>query len=190
MILEAGTGHGALTLHLARAVHAANVGRHTATADVGNSRRKHAILGCQAIIHTVDVSRKYSEHAVKIVSDFRQGMYMRDVQFHVGGVSEWIDQQMNARGQKPFLSHVILDLPSSHSHVEKAASALRVDGKLVLFNPSITQINKAIELVKTQRLPMQLEKVVEVGPVSNLSKCFFVKGVGMRGSWSGSVPFA
>ena len=117
----------------------------------------------RAIIYTIDVSSKYSEHAAKIINGFRRSMYTRDVQFHVGNVSVWLDQQMDSRDQTPFLSHVILDLPSSYTHVEKAVSALHVNGKLVLFNPSITQIISAIELVKVRRLPLQLERVVEVG---------------------------
>lgn len=107
-------------------------------------------------------------------------MYMRDICFQVGNVSQWIDQQMSARNQKPFLSHALLDLPSSYSYVEKAASALRVDGKLVLFNPSITQINKAIELVNTRRLPLQLERVVEVGPAMTGGRIWDVRLVKPR----------
>ncbi|KAL8647770.1 MAG: hypothetical protein Q9226_006295 [Calogaya cf. arnoldii] len=118
----------------------------------------------QAVVHTVDVSPKHSEHAAKTVGAFRRGMYMRNVKFHVGNVSEWIKQQMHARGPRPFLSHVVLDLPSSHNHVETAASALHVDGKLLVFNPSITQINSVVQCIKSKRLPLQLEKVVEVGP--------------------------
>lgn len=109
------------------------------------------------------MSPKYSEHAAKIVRGFRQGLYMRDIEFHIGDVSEWIDRQKSIRDMRNLLSHALLDLPSSHSYVEKVASALRVDGKLVVFNPSITQINSAIQLVKTKRLPLQLERVVEVG---------------------------
>lgn len=172
---------------MARAVHAANAGRHISIVDAGNPQIKHANLGCRALIHTVDESRKYSKHAIKIVGEFRQGLYLRDVQFHVGSVSEWIDQQINARGKETFLSHAVLDLPSSHSHVEKATSALHVDGKLVLFNPSITQINQAMELVKTRRLPLQLERVVEVGPVSHLSICSALYGVGLEGLGYGTV---
>lgn len=118
----------------------------------------------RAIIHTVDVSSKYSQHAAKIVGDFRRGMYLRNVNFHVGNVSEWIEQQMHARGPRPFLSHVLLDLPSSHNHVGTATSALHVDGKLLVFNPSITQINSVVQYIKAKRLPLQLERVVEVGP--------------------------
>ncbi|KAL8678074.1 MAG: hypothetical protein Q9186_005539 [Xanthomendoza sp. 1 TL-2023] len=90
-------------------------------------------------------------------------MYLRNINFDTGNVSEWIERQMPMRGLKPFLSHVLLDLPSSHTHVEKAVSALRVDGKLLVFNPSITQINSTIERIKSTKLQLQLEKVVEVG---------------------------
>ncbi len=190
-VLEAGTGHGSLTLHLARAVHAANVGirlaanyprsprefwQYARSLAVGSFSRLFADhtpasyvdqslqAMPRAIVHTVDVSSKYSQHAAKIVGGFRRGMYLRNVDFHVGNVSEWIEQQMHARGPRPFLSHVLLDLPSSHNHVGTAASALHVNGKLLVFNPSITQINSAVQYIKAKRLPLQLERVVEVGP--------------------------
>ncbi|KAL8939336.1 MAG: hypothetical protein Q9211_002790, partial [Gyalolechia sp. 1 TL-2023] len=179
-ILEAGTGHGALTLHLARAIHAANSGWERSTSGNGQTLTPASELEHRAIIHTVDESSRYSEHAVKIVSGFRRGMYMRDIEFHVGDVSVWIEQQMAARDQSPFLSHVVLDLPSSYSHVERAVSALHVDGKLVLFNPSITQINAAVELVKAQKLPLQLERVVEVGPAMTGGRIWDVRFVKPR----------
>ncbi|KAL9605822.1 MAG: hypothetical protein Q9179_001008 [Wetmoreana sp. 5 TL-2023] len=195
-ILEAGTGHGSLTLHLARAIHAANVGLTVSPRDrprpstaLWQSAKTFAwrtfarILGRnvseednaqpvtearsprrRAVIHTVEVSPNYSELAVRTVSGFRRGIYMRNIEFHVSNVSEWIDRQMQTRSQKPFLSHAILDLPGSRSYVEKTACALHVDGKLLVFNPSITQINSVVELVKTKSLPLQLEKVVEIGP--------------------------
>ncbi|KAI4093932.1 MAG: hypothetical protein LQ344_002530 [Seirophora lacunosa] len=162
-VLEAGTGHGSLTLHLAKAIHAANAEGQFSESD--NGHPNHSTNGRhRAVIHTVEVSQKHSEHAMKIARTFRRGMYMRDLRFHVADVSDWVDRQMSTRGRDPFLTHAILDLPSSYTHLEKIAHALHVDGKLVLFNPSITQINKAIELAKSRRLPLQLERVVEVGP--------------------------
>ncbi|KAL8714926.1 MAG: hypothetical protein Q9220_001439 [cf. Caloplaca sp. 1 TL-2023] len=140
------------------------------------------VSDCQAIIHTVEASRKYSEHATRLIDGFRRGMYMRDIRFYVDGVSEWIDEQLCARGLVPFLSHALLDLPSSHSYVEKVASALRVDGKLVMFNPSITQINSAVELVRTKRLPLQLEKVVEVGPSMTGGRVWSIRHAKPRGT--------
>ncbi|KAL8999714.1 MAG: hypothetical protein Q9169_001531 [Polycauliona sp. 2 TL-2023] len=203
-ILEAGTGHGSLTLHLARAIHAANAGipstagypksprgiwKYARALAVGSISRLLAMRTpascvdkCQeaiprAIVHTVDVSSKCSEHAAKLVRGFRRGMYSRNVQFHVANVSEWIEQQKHARGSKPFLSHVLLDLPASHSHVEAAVSALHVDGKLLVFNPSITQINSTLRCVKSKRLPLQLEKVIEVGPAMTGGRIWDVRFV-------------
>ncbi|KAL8950767.1 MAG: hypothetical protein Q9222_003222 [Ikaeria aurantiellina] len=214
-ILEAGTGHGALTLHLARAIHAANAGqtlplsyrnhalstilgrlasifpfarfgqdsrRDGSRTEDGQSVTEARFSDCRAIIHTVEASRKYSEHATKVINGFRKGMYTRDIRFYVNGVFEWVDMQMRARGLAPFLSYALLDLPSSHTCVEKVASALRVDGKLVLFNPSVTQINSAVELVKTKRLPLQLDKVVEVGPSMTGGRIWNVRHVKPRSS--------
>ena len=206
-ILEAGTGHGSLTLHLARAIHAANVGvssaaeypkppqgfwRYAKSLVVGNYSRlcaehtpapdddKSPKPIHQAVVHTVDVSSKYSQHAAKIVGGFRRGLYLRNVVFHVGNVSEWIEQQMHARGSDPFLSHILLDLPASHNHVERAASALRVDGKLLVFNPSITQINSTVQSIKSKRLPLQLDRVVEVGPAMTGGRIWDVRFVKPR----------
>ena len=124
------------------------------------------------MVHTIDVSKHHSEHAQQIVSGFRQGMYTRDIDFHVGDVSGWIDQQFTSRGlnskekeaEKTFLSHIILDLPGAHHHIEKAASALHVHGSLVVFNPNITQIMAVVRMVKEKYLPLQLDRVVELGP--------------------------
>ncbi|KAL8975484.1 MAG: hypothetical protein Q9197_000274 [Variospora fuerteventurae] len=177
--LEAGTGHGALTLHLAKAVHAANA--EAQFSEPGNGHPSFLTKGgLRAVIHTVEVSQKHSEHAMKIVRTFRRGMYMRDLRFHVGDVSDWIDRQMSTRGADPFLTHALLDLPSSHTHLEKVTFALHVDGKLVVFNPSITQINKAIELVRSRRLPLQLERVVEVGPAMTGGRVWDVRFVKPR----------
>ena len=121
------------------------------------------------MIHTVDVSPQYSEHAKKIVHGFRRGLYSGDVSFHVANVSDWLDQQLKDRKleistDKSFLDHIIIDMPDSYQHMEKAASALRANGNLLLFNPSITQIISAVEDVRTRKLPLFLERVIELGP--------------------------
>lgn len=201
-VLEAGTGHGALTLYLARAIHAANlpVPVHRASRDfakpdetpsdvqlpeprdepvggfpsagdapepgcTGNSmRRRHAI------IHSLDSSQEHSRHARKIFQDFRRGLYSNDVEFHVGDVSDWVDKEVALRASnstasvdRAFLSHIILDLPSSHTHAMKAASVLHVDGNLVVFAPSITQIVNWVDEIRKKKLPLLLDQVVELG---------------------------
>ena len=160
-ILEAGTGHGALTLYLARAIHAANPPASTKEKDLQRG----------AIIHSLEISQRHSEHAKQIVEGFRRGIYINDVDFHVSDVSKWIDNRIFAREQEQgepsdqkFLSHVILDLPSSHSHIEKAASVLHTHGNLLIFNPSVTQINACVQLIKDKSVSLTLDRVLELGP--------------------------
>ena len=121
----------------------------------------------QAVIHTLDVSSKHSKHAEQIVKGFRQGLYADNVAFHVGDVSQWIDEQVCRRrlgpDEKAFLSHIVLDMPSSSHHVEKAASVLHTDGNLLAFNPSVTQIISIVKIVKQLHLPLVLKSVLELG---------------------------
>lgn len=94
-------------------------------------------------------------------------MYSNDIEFHLGDVSEWIDQQTNNRGldkkDPSFLSHILLDMPNADQHIEKAASALHVNGSLLAFDPSIMQIMAIVEIVKRRYLPLRLDRVVELG---------------------------
>lgn len=206
-ILEAGTGHGALTLYLASAIHAANVPQLEGKANLGppeghgptwneadiavdagshdsknvdtravgyepgkrlGNLYKHFKDQRRAVIHTVDISSKHSARGKAIVEGFRRGMYAGHVEFHVGDVSDWIDEQILSRSSslkdEPFLSHVILDMPSIQRHVRKAASVLHINGSLMAFNPSISQIVSIVEVVKRQCLPLHLERVLELGP--------------------------
>ncbi|KAK3675372.1 hypothetical protein LTR78_004882 [Recurvomyces mirabilis] len=175
-ILEAGTGHGALTLHLSRAIHAANppLPRHIQKNSSNEEEDHNIALSAwkstrNAIIHTIELNPKYSTHAQKIVRGFRHGMYAHNIDFHIGSVSEWItsalaspDRNQNRKGE-PFLSHAFLDLPGTEDHLATVAKALRVDGALVVFCPSITQIMTCFETVKAGKIPLDLDKVVELG---------------------------
>ncbi|KAL1612725.1 hypothetical protein SLS60_000954 [Paraconiothyrium brasiliense] len=181
-ILEAGTGHGALTLHLARAIHAANpplpklhnyaseqeaedpvyLGESIADIQDANAESWRTCRG--AIIHTLDISSKHSKHARKIVEGFKNGIYAGNVDFHLGDPGSWIKEQQKARKtQDPFLSHVVLDLPGADTHLDVVASALYVDGLLAVFNPSITQIVECVEKIRKDRMPYLLDRVIELG---------------------------
>ncbi|CAI6335877.1 unnamed protein product [Periconia digitata] len=180
-ILEAGTGHGALTLHLSRALHAGNPPppppKSPAFDDEQNMEdavydgagldelnQKSWQDDRRAILHSLDISAKHSKHARKIVAGFKRGMYARNVDFHVGDVSAWIAQQKASRKtDDPFLSHVFLDLPSSQSHLANVAPALHPNGMLAVFNPSITQIGECVDEIRKQHMPYVLEQVVELG---------------------------
>jgi hypothetical protein len=128
-----------------------------------------------AIIHTVDVSAKFSALAEKNVKGFRRGMYAGDADFYVGPVETWIAQQKELRKKtglasltggntvEPFVSHVILDMPSSNLRVPHVTPILKRDGLLIVFMPSITQIGECLQMIKDQRLPLVQEKVIELG---------------------------
>lgn len=153
-ILEAGTGHGSLTLHLSRAIHAANAGVPHSGGNV-DARR--------AIVHTIDVNGKFSAHAKDVVEGFRHGLYAKNVDFHVGDVSDWVKEKRVTRGPEPFLSHAFLDLPSADTHLQTVADALRTDGTLIVFNPSITQINECAIKIKNEKIQLDLDRIVELG---------------------------
>lgn len=160
-ILEAGTGHGALTLHLSRAIHAANgLLRETESPTVadGSSLEKR-----QAILHSIEISPKFSEHARDVVRGFRHGIYAQNVDFHVGNVSEWVKKASSDRDTRQFLSHAFLDLPMAERHLGAVADALRTDGTLIVFKPSITQIMTCATKVKDGGIPLDLESVIELG---------------------------
>lgn len=129
-----------------------------------------------AIIHSVDVSSTFSALAEKNVRGFRRGLYTGDVDFYVGPVETWIAEQTKQRTQtgflsslhgqhsiEPFLSHVILDMPSAHLRIPNVAPILRRDGMLVVFMPSITQVGDCVKLIRQHRLPFVQERVVELG---------------------------
>ncbi|KAI9845211.1 MAG: hypothetical protein M1838_001829 [Thelocarpon superellum] len=176
-ILEAGTGQGSLTLHLARAIHGANPptpyipevphaddGGATAAA-VQSTEYTEWRQSRNAIIHSVEVSPKYSYLARHVVYGFRHGLYYPDVDFHTSDVSQWLDTHANLHGRNTaaFLSHAILDLPSSELHLPRVAQALHPDGALLTFNPSITQVMACAAHVKAESLPLVLARVLELG---------------------------
>ncbi|KAK0857460.1 hypothetical protein LTS02_010196 [Friedmanniomyces endolithicus] len=173
-ILEAGTGHGTLTLYLSRAIHAANppMPRHLQAVKTESSEEEADDTAIdawkstrRAIIHSVEISAKHSVHAEGVVKGFRHGIYTHNVAFHVDSVTPFIDSQQSSRknGDQPFLSHAFLDLPGTETHLAAVASALRTDGSLIVFCPSITQIMACLATVKEDSLPLELEKVLELG---------------------------
>jgi tRNA (adenine57-N1/adenine58-N1)-methyltransferase len=169
-IFEAGTGHGALTLHLARAIHGAN----TAAPGIPSEQDRFETIDekkvyqawqkeRRAVIQTLDCNISHSRHAQKVVRNFRHGIYYPHVEFHVGSIVEYLTSRLATSDQKPFLDHVILDLPNTQEYFEIVKKVLKPNGTLITFCPSITQINASVTLVKQKSMPLFLEKVIEVG---------------------------
>ncbi|KAJ5217210.1 hypothetical protein N7468_010218 [Penicillium chermesinum] len=195
-ILESGTGHGSLTLHLARALHAANTippprpsqsqiqyvsnrnrnpkeqespeREHEGTADAEAQREWDAWRTERgAVIHTVDVSSKFAKLAEQNVQGFRRGIYGGTVDFYVGAVEEWINEQVARRAAKrpvePFLTCAILDMPSAHERIPLVKDIIKRDGRLVVFAPSITQIGDCVRTIHEMDRAFVMERVVELG---------------------------
>lgn len=116
----------------------------------------------RAVIHTLDQSTTYSAHAQKTVKNYRQGIYFPNVDFHVGSVGDYISGRMCTSDQ-PFLDHAILDLPKTHLYLDIVGKALKSNGSLVTWCPSVTQINQCVTLVKEELMPFLLERVLEAG---------------------------
>lgn len=172
-ILEAGTGHGSLTLYLSRAIHAANppvprslrAGHDNTVSEDDDSTDPLLEWRTQrrAVVHSIEVSGKHSAHAQRIVKGFRHGLYANNIDFHIADVSEWVTERLEAKDSSPFLSAAFLDLPKSEDHLSAVASALRVDSPLIVFNPSLTQIMECMKKVKEDGLPLDLDRVLELG---------------------------
>jgi len=183
-ILEAGTGHGSLTLHLARAIHAANspspflpqaVPPPIAGADAENQSQAEPTDSSsseydawrktrRAVVHTLDISREHSLAARKVVRGFRQGIYAGNVDFNVGSIDRFIDSECHRRGVAgKVFHHILLDLPGVHAYITKAAQGLKPDGTLIVFCPSVTQIAQCVEVIRKQKLPLSYQEVIELG---------------------------
>jgi len=183
-ILEAGTGHGSLTLHLARAIHAANspapilsqaLPPPVAEANAGSQSQAEPTHASspeydawrknrRAVVHTLDISREHSLGARKVVRGFRQGIYAGNVDFNVGSIDRFIDSECQRRGVSgKMFHHILLDLPGIHKYITKAAQGLKPDGTLIVFCPSVTQIAQCVEVIRKQKLPLSYQEVIELG---------------------------
>ncbi len=164
-----------MTLHLARAVHAANtpaprIPKASVVAEDDSDQYKEASItyeawrsGRRAIVHTLDLNAAHSQHAEQVVKNFRQGIYFPHVDFHIGTIESYISRRLEETSNEPFLDHGILDLPATHDYFEIVSKAMKPNGTLLAFCPSITQINTCALRSKQLALPLFLEKVLEIG---------------------------
>jgi len=111
-------------------------------------------------------------------------MYLPNIDFHVGSIEEFISKRVS-ESDRPFLDHAILDLPDAHHYFEILAKALKPNGTLITWCPSITQVNKCVTLVKAQRMLFLLDKVIESG---NGSREWDVTPVKPRALWKSQDP--
>ncbi|KAJ2502619.1 hypothetical protein GGH96_000905 [Coemansia sp. RSA 1972] len=162
-ILEAGTGNAGLTLYLARAV------------------------GPTGKVHTVERSSDTSKHARVLVEQFRRGVLVPSIEFHVGVLSEVInnvavsvdsslatvlnaeqplskdpEQTWKEQGNiiAPLFDGIVLDMPTPWTQLPQIFGFLKTDRFVVCYLPSISQV---MDLVRASRQwPLLVEDVVEV----------------------------
>ncbi|KAK2603812.1 hypothetical protein QQS21_004014 [Conoideocrella luteorostrata] len=189
-VFEAGTGMGSLSLHIARAIHAANpplppsLRRDICEAKFrpkSNPSLTRVDLqpeaeealdqyraSRRAILHTLDQKPKHTHAAYKLIRNFKRAQYLPSIDFHVGSVDEYLSARLTQSNEQPFLSRAILDLPSAHDNAEQVIKSLLPNGILILFKPSISQIGDFQKWSAETRQPVRLEKVLEL-PVSTTS---------------------
>lgn len=106
-------------------------------------------------------------HAEKLIQSFRQGLYWPHVDFYCADVGDWVREQIEARSQKgetgEFLSYVVLDMPGVHHQIARVAKAMKDDAILVIFVPSVTQIGDCVREIERQKVPLVMDKVLELG---------------------------
>ncbi|KYK57071.1 tRNA -methyltransferase [Drechmeria coniospora] len=190
-IFEAGTGMGSLTLHIARAMHAANPPMRPelrlALCEAKPRRRQDPSASPQldlspdlqaaldaykasrrAVLVTLDRNGQHLDAAHKLVRNFRRAQYLPSIDFVAGSISDYLSRRLAQSAGKPFLSRAVLDLPSAHEHAAHVVEALQPNGLLVVFTPSISQIAEFHDWAKRSSQPLRFEKVLEL-PVSTTS---------------------
>ncbi|KAG0683697.1 hypothetical protein C6P40_000805 [Pichia californica] len=158
--LEAGTGHGSLTLAISKALHPANALAYYA--------KDPNLRG--AILHSIDCNQSHSITGKRTLKGFRRGMYFNNVEFHVNDSpsswinsddgKNWLETELINKKLKndlsdpdesnAFLSGIFLDMPNYHEEMIKLIPFVKTGGFIIAFCPSITQILDAIDLIATK----------------------------------------
>ncbi|KAG6036953.1 hypothetical protein E4U41_005379 [Claviceps citrina] len=212
-IFEAGTGMGSLTLHIARAIHAANPPlpsslrrdiceakirpqSHSTLARVdldldrdAEDAFNHYKASRRAVLHTLDQRPKHAHAAYKLIRNFRRAQYLPSIDFHVGSIDEYLSERLAESSGQPFLSRAVLDLPSAHENAELVVESLLPNGILIIFKPSISQIGDFQKWCTATGQPIRLEKVLEL-PVSTTSGGMHDAGGGRHWDVKTVVPRA
>ncbi|KAG0737145.1 hypothetical protein G6F57_007172 [Rhizopus arrhizus] len=131
-VLEAGTGNGSLTLHLARAV-----------------------AGRDGKVDTFDLKSEHSRTAQRHVQRFSRGRYASTVNFHVGSVGDAL-MELNPSEY----DGIALDMPEPSEQIPKLLPFLRNDRFIVCYLPNMTQVLALGQFIED--LPLMMEDCLEV----------------------------
>ncbi|CAG9994078.1 unnamed protein product [Clonostachys byssicola] len=116
----------------------------------------------RAVLHTLDRNPSHSRAAYKLLRRFRRAIYLPSVDFHIGSISDYLTPRLASSQGNPFLSRAVLDLASPESFANPVVRALKPNGLLVVFNPSISQIADFAKWAVTTGQPLRLERTAEL----------------------------
>lgn len=116
----------------------------------------------RAILHTLDRNPKHTHAAHALIHGFKRGMYLPNIDFHAGLIPEYLTQRLDERDGRPFLSRVVLDLPTASEYAELLIQCMHVNATLTLFTPSISQIASFESWSSTTGQPLVQDRVVEL----------------------------
>ncbi|VUC21714.1 unnamed protein product [Clonostachys rosea] len=116
----------------------------------------------RAVLHTLDRNPNHSRGAYKLLRRFRRAIYLPNVDFHVGSIHDYLTPRLAASSNVPFLSRAVLDLPAPESFAEPVVRALKPNGLLVVFNPSISQIADFAKWAFVTGQPLRHERTAEL----------------------------
>ncbi|ORX49135.1 S-adenosyl-L-methionine-dependent methyltransferase [Hesseltinella vesiculosa] len=125
-VLEAGTGNGSLTLHLARAV------------------------AGDGWIDTVDKRLPHSRAAEKHLERFERGKYRPLVNFHLGALT---DVAASLHSQR--YDAIVLDMPDPSPELASVLPLLHNDRFLVCYLPNMTQVLHLMQTLQSLPLVME-----------------------------------
>ncbi|KAI0461226.1 hypothetical protein LJB42_001243 [Komagataella kurtzmanii] len=173
--LECGTGHGSLTLAIAKAIHSGNCYKNLN--GLGSSR----LLG--AVLHSIDKNPNHLATGQKNLKNYQRAMYEDDVQFCLAdspihwlqspSTKEWIKN--SSKNNDPvydhsssFLSGIFLDMPDPEAQFKDLSIHLKVDHALIIFCPSVTQILNAVQTVHHDRsIKLAFSRCIEFEPCTS-----------------------
>ncbi|KAI9599200.1 S-adenosyl-L-methionine-dependent methyltransferase [Syncephalis fuscata] len=146
-VLECGTGNGALTLYLARAIV-----NGIAYSDNG------ADNGC---VVTVEKRESHAKQAQKFIGQYRRGCLLPWIQFNTGDLvtdiaQQWVPSSFDA---------IVLDMPdpSTPQVMQATRRLLRNDSRCICYLPNMTQvIETARGATELEGGGLTVERVVEV----------------------------
>ncbi|KAK9478098.1 S-adenosyl-L-methionine-dependent methyltransferase [Lipomyces japonicus] len=145
-VLEAGTGHGALTISIAQVLHSAN-------ANLPVDAKRNALL------HSMDIKPKHLKTGKANLRAFRNGLYEHDVSFTCNTPSQFL-----AENKTMLLDAVFFDMASPEDEVGSVAQHLKTNAPVAFFLPSVTQILPILDAVIENHVPLEYEQVVEFSP--------------------------